>query len=198
MMIFLGLLFFMHLNFTEGTPLPPFPQWYITPTYEGLYRGMRITWDFVLLLISAAVLTRTTSPTETVRGIEGLLRPLGLLGIPSHDIAIMIAIALRFVPVFLEEIERIKEAQMARGAEFKTGTLLQRTKAAIGMLTPLIVGFARRADELAIAMEARGYSRGLSRTYMTELRISRTDYGAMGIMILITGAHIFVRHILGT
>lgn len=189
MVIFFVLLFLLHLVFTEGTPILPFPLWRITITYEGLYRGVLITWQFSLLILSASVLTMTTSPTELVIGIERLLRPFKILGIPSHDVAIMISIALRFVPVFLEETIRIKEAQMARGADFKTGSMVRRTKAITALLTPLIISSLRRADELAIAMEGRAYKRG-PRTYLRELRMSPGDYAAVAVMILITGFHI--------
>jgi len=135
----------------------------------------------------------TTSPTELVSGIEKLLRPLKALRIPSHDIAIMISIALRFVPTFLEEIDRIKEAQMARGANFKTGPVIRRVKSAVSLLVPLVLCSLRRADELATAMEARGYRRG-SRTYMRELSMVRADYVAVVVMVLMTGLHFFQTH----
>lgn len=187
--IFFMLLFLLHLLFTDGTPIPPFPLWHITVTYEGLHTGTLITWRFILLILIAAILMMTTSPTELISGIERLLRPLKIIAIPSHDIAIMISIALRFVPTLLEEVDRIKEAQMARCANFKTGTLFQRTKATISLLIPLIMSSLHRADELATAMEGRGYRRG-PRTYMRELRMSLADYGAMLLIILITGFHI--------
>jgi len=194
MVFFLLLLFLLHLIFTEGKPIPPFPPWCVTITYEGLYRGALITWQFTLLLLSASILTMTTLPTDLVSGIERLLRPLKIFGIPSHDVAIMTSIALRFVPTLLEEIDRIKEAQMARGANFKCGTLLQRTKATTSLLIPLIASSLRRADELATAMEGRGYKRG-PRTYMKELRISQADYVAVAVMILITLFHILRSYI---
>ena len=127
-LFFFTLLFLLHLFFTDGTPIPPFPPWRVTVTYEGLFRGAMTTWQFILLILNAAILTMTTSPTELISGIERLLRPLGVLRIPSHDIAIMISIALRFVPTFLEEIDRIKTAQMARGADFRTGTFLEGSR----------------------------------------------------------------------
>ena len=188
MLVFFVLIFLLHLLFTDGTPIPPFPSWRFTITYEGLYRGAVITWQFVLLVVAASILTMTTSPTELVNGIERLMRPLGLLGIPSHDLAIMISIALRYVPTLLQEIDRIKEAQMARGANFKTGTLAQRTKATASLLLPLVMNSLRKADELSTAMEARAYNRG-PRTYMRELRMSLADYAAIAVMVLITGIH---------
>ena len=106
----------------------------------------------------------------------------------------MISIALRFVPTFLEEIDRIKEAQMARGADFKTGPVIRRAKSAVSLLVPLVLCSFRRADELATAMEARGYRRG-SRTYMRELSMARADYVAVVVMVLMTGLHFFQTHI---
>jgi energy-coupling factor transporter transmembrane protein EcfT len=152
------------------------------------------TWQFTLLILSASILTMTTSPTELVSGIERLLRPLKALRVPSHDIAIMISIALRFVPTFLEEIDRIKEAQMARGADFKSGPFIRRVKSAASLSVPLVLCALRRADELATAMEARGYSRG-PRTYMRELSMARSDYVAVAVMVSMTGLHFFQTHI---
>ncbi len=192
MAVFFILLFILHIFFTDGEPIPPFPAWKVTVTYEGLYRGTLVTWQFTLLMLNASLLMMTTSPTELVSGIERLLRPLKILGIPSHDIAIMISIALRFVPILFEEIERIKESQMARGANFKTGTLLQRTKANISLLTPLILSILRRADELAVAMEGRGYIRG-PRTYIRELHMSFKDYAAVVTMISMAAFYILHR-----
>ena len=189
MAVFFALLFLLHLVFTDGTPIPPFPPWYVTITYEGLYRGLLITWDFALLVLIASVLTMTTSPTELVSGIERLLRPLRILRIPSHEVALMISIALRFVPTILKEIDRIKEAQMARGADFKRGSPVQRTKAIIALLTPVVIGSLRRAEELAVAMEGRGYVGG-PRTYMKELCLTRADYIAVAVMIVIIGFNI--------
>jgi len=190
-LFFFALLFFLHLLFTDGTPIPPFPPWRVTVTYEGLYRGAVTTWQFILLVLSASILTMTTSPAELVSGIERLLRPLKVVGVPSHDLAIMISVALRFLPTFLEEIDNIKTAQMARGANFKTGSFIRRTRAVISLLVPLVLRAFRRADELVTAMEARGYKRG-PRTYMKELCMSRADYAAVLVMILMTCLYIFV------
>jgi energy-coupling factor transport system permease protein len=122
-----------------------------------------------------------------VIGIERILRPLKVFRLPSHDVAIMISIALRFLPTFLHEIERIREAQMARGANFKTGSLRRRIRAFYALVMPLLLNTLHRADDLAVAMEGRGYKRG-PRTYMKELSLSRNDYMALGLMILIIGS----------
>lgn len=184
LMFFLGILFILHLFFTDGKAIPPFPFRHITITYEGLYLGALISWRFALLLFAASLLTMTTSSSELVGGIERILRPLKIIRLPSHDVAIMISIALRFLPTFLHEIERIEEAQMARGANFKTGSLRRRTIAFRGLFMPLIFIMLRRADELATAMEGRGYKRG-PRTYMRELSLSGKDYIALVVIALI-------------
>jgi biotin transport system permease protein len=188
-LVFFALLFFVHLFFTDGNPIPPFPPWRVTVTYEGLYRGAVTTWQFALLVLSASILTMTTLPTDLVSGIERLLRPLKRLGVPSHDLAMMVSVALRFVPTFFEEIDRIKAAQMARGASFGSGPFIRRTRAAISLLLPLVLRAFRRADELVTAMEARGYRRG-PRTYMKELSMSRADYAAVLVIIFMTGLHL--------
>ncbi len=181
---FLLLLFLLHLLLTEGEPVPPFPPWRVTPTYSGLFRGVMVTWQFALLIVSASFMTMTTPPIELVSGLESLLRPFKWIGVPSHDVAVMVSVALRFVPTILEEIKCIREAQMARGADFKTGRLFHRIRALVSLLIPLIGNAFRRADELATAMEGRGYAGG-PRTYMHELRLTVRDYGAIGVMVLI-------------
>jgi len=195
MLFFLGLLFFVHLLFTTGTPLPPFPPWRVTITYEGLYTGVFVIWQFSLLILSASILTMSTSPGELISGIERLLRPLKRLGVPSHDLAMMISMALRFVPTILDELERIREAQTARGACFKTGPVLGRMKATASLLIPLIQSIMRRADALAIAMESRGYNRG-PRTYMHELHMGRKDYLALLIFAGTMGLEVGGRYVL--
>jgi len=187
MLFFLGLLFFVHLLFTTGTPIPPFPPWPVTITHEGLTTGAFVIWQFSLLILSASILTMSTSPGELICGIERFLRPLNRMGVPSHDLAMMISMAMRFVPTILDELNRIREAQTARGACFKNGPILRRMKATASLLIPLIQSIMRRADALAMAMESRGYSRG-PRTYLRELRMGRKDYlallifaGAMGL-----------------
>ena len=195
MLIFLGLLFFVHLLFTKGTPVPPFPPWPITLTHEGLRTGAFVIWQFSLLILSAAVLTMSTPPGEIISGIERLLRPLKGVGIPSHDVALMISMAMRFIPTILDELNRIREAQTARGACFTTGSLFRRMRSAASLLIPLIQGTMRRADALAMAMESRGYSRG-PRTYLRELRMKRQDYLALLLFLFAMGLELGGRYLL--
>lgn len=187
---FLLLLFLLHLLLTEGEPVPPFPPWRVTVTYTGLFKGIMVTWQFVLLIVSASFLTMATPPTELVSGLERLLRPFRIIGVPSHDVAVMVSVALRFVPTILEEIRNIREAQMARGADLKTGSLYRRIRATISLLTQLIGNAFRRADELATAMEGRGYAGG-PRTYMHDLRLTVRDYGTIVLMLIIGGSCLF-------
>jgi len=172
---FFAMLFCLHLFFTDGRPIfAALPA----VSHEGLDRGVAVTWQFVALVVSAAVLTMTTAPSELVGGFEKLLRPFNRLGVPSHDIAIMVSVALRFMPTLLEEVERMREAQMARGADFGSGGPVRRLRKMATLVIPLILSTFRRADELALAMEGRGYHRG-PRTYLRELKFTRVDYAAL-------------------
>jgi biotin transport system permease protein/energy-coupling factor transport system permease protein len=184
--IFFALVFLMHLFFTAGTPIPSFPL----ATYEGLYRGVLLAWRFVFLILSAAILTMTTLPSELMSGIERCLRPLRYLGISSHDVAVMVSIVLRFVPTLLQELDQIKEAQMARGADFKTGTIPARMKRVSSLVIPLIRNSILRAEELAVGMEGRGYRRG-PRSYMRELRMTPSDYTILAVLVILTGLGIY-------
>jgi energy-coupling factor transporter transmembrane protein EcfT len=185
------LLFFLHLFLTQGTPVLSFGPMRITR--EGLERGGLVAWQFSLLLVSASLLTFTTSATEFVYGMEKLLKPLNLLGLPSHDAAFMLSLALRFLPTLLEEIQRMREARISRGAEFGAGPLHRRAKLSSLLVISLIMNMTRRADELAEAMESRGFQRG-PRTYLTELRMGRADYLASAVILFISGICILRIH----
>jgi energy-coupling factor transporter transmembrane protein EcfT len=179
--IFMALIFFVHLLMTEGKTLLSFSPLPIRITQEGIVMGAYVTWQFTALVISAAILTMTTLPSDLVNGIERLLRPLARVGIPSQEIAVMISIALQFMPMLLMEYGRLRMAQMARGADFSTGSLALRTKALTALAIPLMLSAFRRADELTLAMEARGYHRG-PRTTLHELRLTGTDMTAFTVM----------------
>jgi energy-coupling factor transporter transmembrane protein EcfT len=175
---FAGLLFLLHLLFTDGTALLALPPLHLKITHEGLFRGAFVTWQFVSLVLCGAILTMTTPPSEMISGLEKLLHPFKYLGIPTQDIAVMVSMALRFVPTLLEEFDRIRLAQTARGADIKAGTPAQRVKTAAAMTLPLMVSALHRADELAEAMESRGYHSG-PRTTMRVLRVGGTDCAAL-------------------
>lgn len=169
----------LHLFMTEGDAI--FQIWFIKVTWEGLTRGVMMGVRLALLVMGTSLLTLTTSPINLTDGIESLLKPGKRIGVPAHELAMMMTIALRFIPTLLEEAEKIMKAQMARGADFQSGGLLQRAKSLIPLLVPLFVNAFRRADDLAIAMEARGYRGGEGRTKFKELHFTRTDALALTI-----------------
>jgi biotin transport system permease protein/energy-coupling factor transport system permease protein len=178
--LFFLCIFLLHLFFTPGHTLLQMPG--LTISREGLATGSLLTWKFVCLIVAAMVLTATTLPSELVSGIERLLRPLKSLGVNSHDAAMMISLALRFVPTLIGEYERIRTAQAARGMDFGKGSLTARIRGIASLALPLTVNSFLRAEEIAAAMESRGYARG-HRTYLRELKFSRADYGAIALVL---------------
>ena len=177
---FLAVIFLLHLFFAEGTPLGArfaFPRL----SAGGFYRGGLIIWQFVLLIMSASLLTMTTSPSELILGLERILRPLRILRVPSHDLAMMVSLALRFMPLLLEEIDRMKTAQMARGANFAERNPLRRLQRITSLALPILIHVFLRAEELVDAMAGRGYRRG-PRTYLRELRMTGHDYEAGAVV----------------
>jgi biotin transport system permease protein/energy-coupling factor transport system permease protein len=179
-------LFLLHLFLTEGVPIPPFPLGPVSASFEGLKKGLLLVSQFGLLIWAAFILTSSTLPMDLICGMERLLRPLRKIGIPSHDVAIMISLALRFVPTLVKEMTQVKEAQMARGADFARGSPARRIRRIATLVLPVTTNLIRNVDALAEAMEARGYKRG-GRTYLKELRLSAWDYKA-GIALLLLGA----------
>ena len=146
----------------------------------GLITGFLLAFRLVLLVMATSMLTLTTSPIALTDGIESLLKPFRRLGVPAHELAMMMTIALRFIPTLIEEAEKIMKAQLARGADFETGGLIRRAKALLPLLVPLFVSAFRRADELAVAMEARCYRGGDNRTKFKILRYTPLDiYGGL-------------------
>lgn len=155
-------------------------------TKEGLSLGFFMAMRLLLLVIGTSILTFTTSPIALTDGIEALLNPLKKIKVPAHEIAMMMSIALRFIPTLIEETDKIMKAQMARGADFESGNLIRRAKSLIPILVPLFVSAFRRADELAMAMEARAYRGGEGRTRMKRLAFSRIDgIGAVITVLLL-------------
>lgn len=155
-------------------------------TRENLAQAAFYGYRLLLLVASTTLMTLTTSPMEFTDGLERLLRPLARVGVPAHDLAMMMTIALRFIPTLLEEAEKIMKAQMARGAEFTRGSLIRRGRALIPLLVPLFVSAFRRADALALAMEARCYRGGEHRTRMKELHFGLRDY--VGLVLICAAA----------
>jgi energy-coupling factor transport system permease protein len=167
--------------------------WRLTITREGLIMAGAMSARLLLLVITAALLTLTTSPIALTDGLERLLTPGKRIGIPAHELALMLTIALRFIPTLIEEADRIMKAQMARGADFSAGGLVQRARSLLPLLVPLFVSSFRRADELATAMEARCYRGGEGRTRLRELRFSSLDLGAGLVMGAVVASVLFLR-----
>jgi len=180
-LIFTGLL---NLLFTGGeTVLVTF--WKITITMEGVIRALFMITRILLLISATFLMTYTTSPIQLTDGLESLLSPLKKIRVPVHELAMMMCIALRFIPTLIEETDKIISAQKARGADFETGNLLKRVKALVPILVPLFISAFRRADELATAMECRCYQGGEGRTKMKLLRYRRRDYFAYLILLML-------------
>ena len=169
---------------------------FIHITTGGVLTAARLCIRLVILIMGSSILTLVTTPIALTEGIERLLRPVKKIGVPSHEIAMMMSIALRFIPTLIEELDKIKKAQMARGADFDTGGLVKRAKAMIPLLVPLFVSAFRRADELAMAMEARCYRGDINRTKMRESVYGRRDVFALSLVILLTVCVILLRILL--
>lgn len=160
-------------------------QWgFLKLTMEGLRTAVFMAIRLVLLIIGSSMLTLCTRPLSLTDGIERLLSPFKKIGIPAHEIAMMMTIALRFIPTLLEETDKIMKAQQARGADFETGNLIQRAKSLIPILVPLFVSAFRIAQDLAMAMEARCYRGGEHRTRMNEMKLKTRDYVAFVLLAL--------------
>jgi energy-coupling factor transport system permease protein len=177
-------MFVLNLFATPGSTI--LFQWkFIRLTQEALEQAVYITLRLVLLVAGTSILTLTTSPIALTDGLEKLMSPLRKLRFPAHELAMMMTIALRFIPTLLEETDRIQKAQMARGADFESGNLFQRAKSMIPILVPLFVSAFRRADELAMAMESRCYHGGEGRTRMRELHFHAGDLIATLLLLLV-------------
>ena len=157
-------------------------------TTEGLKRAFFMIWRILMLISGTFLLTYTTSPISLTDGLESLMNPLKQLHVPVHELAMMMSIALRFIPTLIEETDKIMNAQKARGADFENGSIINRAKALVPVLVPLFISAFRRADELATAMECRCYQGGEGRTKMKLLRFSRVDIQAFGICTCLVAA----------
>ena len=178
------LTFLLNLFFTPGeTVWVEF--WVIRIAKEGFLQAAFYSLRLVFLVIGTSLLTLTTSPVSLSDGIELLLTPLKKIHFPAHELAMMMTIALRFIPTLLEETDKIMKAQMARGADFESGNLISRAKAMVPLLVPLFVSAFRRAGDLAMAMESRCYHGGDGRTRLRVLKITRNDWIACGAMAVL-------------
>ena len=168
--------FVIHLVSTPGDAF--FHVWLFDLTWQGAAKGFFIALRLALLILLSALLTYTTSPLALTDALETLMQPAKRVGVPAHEIAMMMTIALRFVPTLIEEADKIMKAQQARGADLTEGSVIERVKGFVPVLVPLFISAFRRADDLALAMEARCYRGGVGRTQMKALRISSIDYVA--------------------
>ncbi|MGK0468783.1 energy-coupling factor transporter transmembrane component T family protein [Clostridium sp.] len=188
--IFILLLITAILNIFMTSGTEEIWRWkFITIYKEGLIIAAFMIVRLVFLIIGTSILTLTTSPIELTDGIERLLNPFKRIGVPAHELAMMMTIALRFIPTLMDETDKIMKAQMARGADFESGNLISRAKSLIPILVPLFISSFRRADELAMAMESRCYKGGEGRTRMKELKITTKDFVAsfaFAILFVIT------------
>ena len=181
MLLMITVLFNLFLTKT-GTVI--FEAWILKITDEGLRTAGFMTVRLIYLILGSSLMTFTTTPNALTDGIEKLLWPLRKIKLPVHEIAMMMSIALRFIPILLEETDKIMKAQIARGADLESGNIIQKAKAMIPILVPLFVSAFRRATDLAMAMEARCYRGGEGRTKMKPLVYQKKDYIAYAVMIV--------------
>ncbi|MBQ7454488.1 MAG: energy-coupling factor transporter transmembrane protein EcfT [Selenomonadaceae bacterium] len=176
----------IHFVSHEGEVLAKFYVFKVTR--EGIIYGAMITLRLILLIVLSSLLTFTTSPLKLTDATEKLLSPLSKIGVPAHELAMMMTIAIRFVPTLIEETDKIIKAQKSRGLDFESGGFVNRLRAMVPILVPLFLSSFRRADDLALAMEARCYRGGEGRTHMKELHLTRVDFFAVAFVVLIGAA----------
>lgn len=184
----------LNMFFVDGTPI--FKLWVFSVTKEGVMLALLMVVRIICLIAGTSLLTYTTSPISLTDAIERLLDPLKKVGVPVHELAMMMTIALRFIPTLIEETDKIMSAQKARGADMESGGLIDRAKALIPILIPLFVSSFRRADELALAMECRCYHGGEGRTRMKQLSYSNKDRSALIVSLALLAVIIALNFIL--
>lgn len=176
--------FVLHLFSHPGREI--YRIWQFVITQEGVEQGALISVRLMLLIVLSTLLTFTTSPLKLTDALESLLSPFKRLGLPAHELAMMMTIALRFIPTLISETDKIMKAQQSRGADFVTGSIMSRLKNMVPILVPLFLSAFRRADDLALAMEARCYRGGEGRTRMKEMKLGRLDYVAIGVFAVLS------------
>lgn len=174
--------FILNMFMIKGEPLVTL--WFLTISREGLRTAAFMAVRLVVLIIGSSMLTLTTKPISLTDGLESLMRPFSAIGLPAHELAMMMTIALRFIPTLLDETDKIMKAQQARGADFETGNLLHRAKNLIPILVPLFISAFRIAQDLALAMEARCYRGGNGRTRMNAMKMKKGDVLTLVIFAL--------------
>lgn len=185
--------FIINIFFIPGDPIWSFG--FIKITEQGISQAIFMGLRLIFLVVGTSLLTLTTSPIELTDGIERLLKPLRKIGFPVHELAMMMTIALRFIPTLLDETDKIMKAQMSRGADFESKNIINRAKNLVPLLIPLFISAFRRADELAMAMEARCYRGGYNRTKMKEVIMTKADYIAYAIQFIYLGIILVIRFI---
>ncbi|MBP7278521.1 MAG: energy-coupling factor transporter transmembrane protein EcfT [Sedimentibacter sp.] len=183
--------FIINLLMTPGRVI--YTIGFIKITQEGLRQAGFMAVRLTLLIMGTSMLTLTTSPIILTDGIESLLKPFKRFGLPAHELAMMMTIALRFIPTLMEETEKIMKAQKSRGADFESGNIMSRAKNLVPLLVPLFISAFRRADELAMAMEARCYRGGENRTRMRQMKISKGDYAAAFVFTVYFAAVLIIK-----
>jgi len=178
-----------NLFLTPGTPVVTF--WKLKITQEGTELAVSMALRLSLLVIGSSLMTLTTTPNNLTDGMEKMMGFLKIFKVPVHEVAMMMSIALRFIPILMEETDKIMKAQMARGADFESGNLIARAKAMVPLLVPLFVSAFRRANDLAMAMEARCYRGGEGRTKMKPLKYHKRDFLAYFLLIFFMVASIW-------
>lgn len=187
----------LNLFFTPSGDVLLDLKW-VTITDNGLKTAIFMGSRLIMLIVGSSLLTLTTSPIALTDGIEAALKPLERIKVPAHEIAMMMTIALRFIPILLEETDKIMKAQMARGADFETGGLVKKARSMVPLLVPLFISSFRRADDLALAMEARCYRGGEGRTRLKQLKYQTNDYVSFIIMLAYLGGLIALRIVGGS
>ena len=192
LLLFITVIF--QLIFSQGETVL-FEFGWVNITQEGLIAAIKIILRFVLIVMMSTILTLTTTPLEIADGIESLLKPLKKLKVPVQEIALILSISLRFVPTLMQETEKIMNAQRSRGVDFSSGNLIQRMKKVVPLLIPLFISSIDRADQLAVAMTARGYRGGDSRTKLRQLTWSSLDTIVMITFVFLSAILIMTRYL---
>ena len=189
--VLLALTCVFNLFLTPGEVV--FSFWKITITKEGINLSFRMVLRLIYLILGTSLMTLTTTPNQLTDGLEQGLKPLNRIHVPVHELAMMMSIALRFIPILIEETDKIMKAQTARGANFDEGGLIQKAKSMVPLLVPLFISAFRRANDLALAMEARCYHGGEGRTKLHPLRYQTRDYVAYVLMLVFLASVVTLR-----
>ena len=189
--VLLALTCVFNLFLTPGEVV--FSFWKVTITKEGINLSFRMVLRLIYLILGTSLMTLTTTPNQLTDGLEQGLKPLNRIHVPVHELAMMMSIALRFIPILIEETDKIMKAQTARGANFDEGGLIQKAKSMVPLLVPLFISAFRRANDLALAMEARCYHGGEGRTKLHPLRYQTRDYAAYVLMLVFLAGVVALR-----